>query len=105
MALNIEGASIGFDANNVETALNNLNTHVIQDSITKMNGSLQTLRESVDNAWVGASAEQFKKNMESDVKKITQALQDTYEILKTQMYSIVNEMASVDQELVQGRSE
>ena len=81
MALNIEGATIGFDSNNVETALNNLNTKVIQDTIVKMNSSMSTLRDYVDSAWVGASAEQFKNNMEADKEKIAQSLRDTYDIL------------------------
>lgn len=105
MALNIEGASIGFDSNNVETALNNLNIKVIQDTINKMNSSMSQLRDAVDAAWIGESAEQFKKNMETDKEKISQALNDTYEVLKSEMYQIVNEMAAADQELVKARVE
>ena len=103
MALNIEGATIGFDANNVETALNNLNTRCIQDAITRMNNSMQGLRDYVDSAWVGSSAEQFKTNMETDKEKIAQSLQDTYEVLKSEMYQIVNEMSAADEALVKGR--
>lgn len=105
MALNIEGATIGFDSNNVETALNNLNTKCIQDTINKMNSSMSSLREWVDAAWVGASADQFKKNMETDKEKISEALRSTYDILKSEMYQIVNEMAAADAELVKGRVE
>ncbi len=105
MALNIENATIGFDSNNIETALQNLNTRVIQDTINKMNQSMNGLRGYVDEAWVGASAEQFKDNIESDKKVIAESLQDTYGVLKSEMYQIVNEMARVDQELVKGRSE
>ena len=105
MALNIENATIGFDANNVETALNNLNTKVIQDTINKMNSSMQSLRDYVDAAWVGASAEQFKTNMELDKEKISESLTATYDVLKSQMYQIVNEMSAVDDELVKGRVE
>lgn len=105
MALNIENATIGFDINNVETALNNLNIKVIQGTITRMNTSMQQLREYVDDAWVGASAEQFKTNMESDKTSITEALRDTYDVLKSEMYQIVNEMAAADEELIKGRSE
>lgn len=105
MALNIEGATIGFDANNVETALNNLNTRVIQDTIAKMNSKMSDLRNYVDSAWVGASAEQFKQNMESDKDKISQSLRDTYDVLKSEMYQIVNEMAAADEQLVNRRAE
>lgn len=105
MALNIDNATIGFDVNNVETALNNLNTRVIQDTINKMNSSMQSLRDYVDSAWVGQSAEQFKANMESDKEKISQSLMDTYDVLKSEMYQIVNEMAAADEALIQGRAE
>ena len=105
MALTIENATIGFDVNNVETALNNLNTRVIQDTINKMNSSMQTLRDYVDSAWVGESAEQFKKNMEADKSKISDALNATYDILKSEMYQIVNEMSAADHELVKARAE
>lgn len=105
MALNINNATIGFDVNNVESALNNLNTRCIQDTINRMNMSMSKLRDYVDSAWVGASAEQFKNNMETDKNKISQALQDTYDVLKSEMYQIVNEMASADSELVKGRVE
>ena len=105
MALNIEGATIGFDANNVETALNNLNAQVIQEAIKTMNSSMSKLRDSVDEAWVGASAEQFKANMESDKNKITENLQESYDVLKSEMYQIVNEMADADAALVDRRGE
>lgn len=105
MALNIENATIGFDVNNVEAALNNLNTKVIQDAITKMNAKMSDLRNYVDSAWVGASAEQFKQNMESDKEKISQSLRDTYDILKSEMYQIISEMAAADEELVNRRAE
>lgn len=105
MALTIENASIGFDANNIQEALNNLNTNVIRNTIIAMNQSMSTLREFVDSAWVGSSAEQFKNNMETDKEKIAQALEDTYEVLKSEMYQIVNEMQAADEELVKARAE
>lgn len=105
MSLNIEGATIGFDANNIEDALSNLNTQVIQQTIDKMNTEMGNLREYVDSAWVGASAEQFKTNMETDKDKVIQGLRDTYDALRSEMYQIVNEMSAADEELVKGRSE
>lgn len=105
MALNIEGASIGFDVNNVETALNNLNTRVIQDTINKMNSSMSTLREYVDNAWVGQSAEIFKENMETDKDTISKSLNDAFDCLKSEMYQIVNEMGEADAALMNRRAQ
>lgn len=105
MSLNIEGASIGFDANNIEDALSNLNTQVIEQTIDKMNSDMSNLRDYVDSAWVGSSAEQFKTNMETDKRKIIQGLRDTYDALRSEMYQIANEMSNADEELIKGRSE
>ena len=105
MALNIENATIGFDENNVEKSLNNLNVRCIGETIDLMKSSYMNLQTAVDAAWVGASAEQFKKNVLSDIDVISQSLQDTYEILKSEMYQVVNEMAAVDAELVKAREQ
>lgn len=103
MALNIEGATLGYDANNVEAAKRSLNENVIQDTITKMNQELATLRTAVDTVWVGQSAEQFKKNLEFDADYITKCLEETRDVLNTELNEIVNKMDEVDQNLVQGR--
>ena len=103
MALTIEGATIGFNQNNVADALNNLQTHVINDTITKMNESMASLREYVDNAWVGQSAETFKENMEYDKDEVIAGLNEAYEQLKAEMYDIVNTMAETDNALVTSR--
>lgn len=103
MALNIENATLGYDANNVDAAKRSLNENVIQDTITKMNQEVSTLRSAVDAIWVGQSAEQFKKNLEYDVDYITKCLEETREILNTELNEIVNKMDEVDQNLVQGR--
>lgn len=105
MALNIENATIGFDANNIQEALNNLNTKCIQDTITKMNQSMDRLRTSVDSAWVGQSADIFKENMNTDKESIIKSLNETYENLRSEMYQIANQMAEADSNLVNRRGE
>ena len=103
MALNIEGATLGFDANNVQAAINSLNTEVIENTKVTMNQKLSELRTAVDTIWVGASAEQFKKNMEFDVNKICSQLDETKKILEEELYNIVNKMGELDQNLIKGR--
>lgn len=105
MALNIENATIGFDENNVEKSLNNLNVRCIGETIDLMKSSYMNLQTAVDAAWVGASADQFKKNVLSDINVISESLQETYEILRSEMYQVVNEMAAVDAELVKAREQ
>ena len=103
MALQISGSDIGVDSNGVQTALNNLQTNVIQDTITKMNNSLGTLRSSVDDAWVGQSAENFKENMETDKNTIVDALNATFDTLKSEVNQIVTRMGEADEALVERR--
>lgn len=103
MALDIERATLGYDANNVQEALNSLNLKVIEGSKIKLRNSLLTLRAAVDVVWVGQSAEQFKKNMDYDVDTICKALDETQGVLQTELNEIVNKMDEVDQNLVQGR--
>ena len=103
MALTIENASIGFDANNVEKALNHLNSDLIDATIQQMNNSMAELREYVDNAWVGESAETFKANMEHDKDDVTKGLHDAYDALRSAMYEIVNNMQDKDKVLVEKR--
>ena len=103
MALQISGADIGADTNGVQTAINNLQVHVIQDTISKMNSSMETLRTSVDEAWVGQSAENFKDNMETDKNTVVDALNETFEGLKSEINQIVSRMGEADEALVERR--
>ena len=92
MALNIEGATIGYDADNVEKALNNLEVNCINATIDKMNSSMSTLFDAVNAAWVGVSANQ-----------VVQALRETYDVLKGEIDDIVAKMAAMDEDLVEAR--
>ncbi len=103
MALDIHGATFGVDANGIATLENNLNVKCIQETITKMNGGIAALREAVDTAWVGQSAENFKDNMETDKEAVVKALNESYEILKGELDDIASKMGEVDQELVPKR--
>lgn len=103
--LNIENATIGFDVNNVERGLNNLNVRCIGETIDLMKTSYMNLQAAVDAAWVGTSAEQFKKNVLSDINVISEALQETYGLLRSEMYQVVNGMVEADAELVKAREE
>lgn len=105
MALNIERATLGYDANNVQEAFNSLNQEVIGKTIVDMQQGLDTLRAATDAVWVGTSAEQFKKNMEYDADFISKCLEETRDILKAELDEIVNKMDEIDQTLVTGREQ
>ena len=101
--LTINGATIGYDENNIQTALNNLNRKVILDAIQSMNSAMSRLYDAVNAGWVGNSAETFKANMQYDKDVVAQGLNDTYQVLENEMHQIVNELADVDANLVEKR--
>ncbi|MBQ6841578.1 MAG: hypothetical protein IJO63_05665 [Bacilli bacterium] len=103
MALNIENATIGYNANEVQNALNNLNTKCIEDTKSTMRTRMSDLRSTVDAGWVGASADQFKKNMEADKDRICAALDEAFGILKGELTEIVNKMSEMDKSLIAKR--
>lgn len=103
MALNIEGATLGYDANNVMAAFNSLNQVVIGETVQKLQQGTAGVRSDVDSVWVGASAEQFKKNIDFDADVISKALYETREVLKGELAQIVIKMDEVDQNLVSER--
>ena len=103
MALNIEGATLGYDANNIRALLNDMNTNVIQETISKMGSGLGDLDSHVDEVWVGASAKNFKNNMSHDKDVIAAALRESYVALEGELNQIVNKMDELDRNLVQER--
>ena len=103
--LGIEGATIGYDATNVQQALNNIHRRCIVDAVSKMNSAYSDLVNAVNEAWVGQSAETFKGNIAWDIKKVTEGLNKSYDILESEMHQIVNELDKVDNELVTARED
>lgn len=106
MGLGINGATIGYDTNELNDAMQRLNTEVISVAIEKMTSEMATLREQVDAVWVGQSAESFKNNMEFDKKVIIDALEKIRdEEIRGFMDQIVSNFDEIDQNLVKERSE
>ena len=102
--LNIEKATLGYDANNIQKLLNKINYEVIFEAQKALRQNLSDLRKATDEVWVGYSAMNFKSNMDSDVDKICSALDETFEVLKGQLNDIVNKMDADDKNLVTRRN-
>ncbi len=106
MGLGIGNATIGYDANELNAAMQRLNTEVISVAIEKMTSEMATLREKVDEVWAGKSAESFKNNMEFDKKVIIDALEKIRdEEIRGFMDQVVSNFDEIDQNLVKERSE
>ena len=69
-----------------------------------MTAALDILRFEVDKAWVGQSAEQFKKNMETDKALVSSNLEKTYDILEKMIKNQVGgTIQEADENLVKAR--
>ena len=103
MALNIEGATIVFDANNLQSTLNHIQNNCVNHAKNSLKRNMDTLRSSVDACWVGQSAETFKDNMQHDVDEICKQLDAAYEALKSVFNNVQNSYAELDENLISGR--
>ena len=103
MALTIQSATEGVDANEVQAALNAIHTAVILDAQNTMRTQMSTLRTEVDNVWVGKSAEVFKENMETDMNEIIKALDESYKNVESMFHQVTNNFKEFDENLIQKR--
>ncbi len=96
MALSIENATFGYDANGLQQAINNLNLKCVTETISAINGGMADLRSSVDAAWKGQAAEKFKTKMEEDADEVSSAIQEAGEALTSSLKTFVSNLADVD---------
>ena len=100
MALDISGATVGYDATGIKSLLLNIHADVIEDASNEMVARRGDLDQALDQVWQGESEEKFKENMDEDVKKIREALERIYRALESEVNQIGRNMGKVDQELV-----
>lgn len=101
MALDISGASVGYDADGIESLLAKIKADVIDEASTEMKTRATDLKTALDNVWQGDSEEQFKENMDNDIRKVRFALQKAYESLASEVGQIGQRMGQVDEDLVE----
>lgn len=99
MALTIENASFGYDANNLQSTLNNIHNNCVESTKSALRTNLDELRTAIDNCWVGSSAEKFKDQMQRNVDDICKGLDLAYDSLCSTFYNAQSDMQSVDDEI------
>ena len=103
MALNIDGASIGYDENQMASTLNHVHNNCVIATKNALRANLAQLRQEVHACWVGQSANNFMDNMEHDVDEICKGLDAAYEGLEAEFKKVLAGLAEIDQELVEKR--
>lgn len=101
MALNIEGATVGFDQDGVRNLLSDIKANVIQEAQDQLKTSVGELDTALDDIWQGKSEERFKSNMHEDVETICDALDDAYNSLVAEIGRARDAMGAVDNTLVE----
>lgn len=103
MALSIDGATIGYDQNQMITTLNNVHNNCINRTKTALRTNLAQLRDEVHACWVGKSAETFLSNQEHDIEIICSGLDAAYAGLEAEFKKVIAGLAQIDQDLIQAR--
>ncbi len=103
MALSIQGADIGYDTQGVNQLFTMIRTNVIDEASTAMKSNLSELETSIKEIWAGHSADQFIKNMKTDVDTISKALSAAEKQLTSEISQILKAMGQVDEDLIKAR--
>lgn len=96
MALDINQANIGYSTTGISDFINELNVQVIQALITEMHNTIPSLREVVDEVWVGQSANAFKDKLERDTSTMVDTLNKIEDNLRGQFAQIAQNVDNYD---------
>lgn len=79
MALNFENSTFGYDSEGLQHLINEINVNCIANTISAMRTGLNAINTSVDQAWVGQSANRFKDSVQEDANIVIDALEQAGE--------------------------
>ncbi len=99
MAVNVGNATYGYDASGVQSFVNKLQTTCITDTINSIMLGLNDLNRAVDAAWQGASAEAFKKRMDTDADTVKNGLKEAEATMLSTISSVAQGIAEVDESI------
>ena len=101
--LTIEGADIGYDSAGVKQLYSMIHASVIEEAASAMHQNVTKLETSLKDIWAGHSADQFVKNMKTDIETISKALSAAEDQLHSEINQILTAMGQVDDTLIQAR--
>ena len=76
MTLNISGATQGVDLVGMQKLITDVNVQCIQPTKASLRSSANTLRETINTVWVGASANAFKDKITRDTELVCNTLDE-----------------------------
>lgn len=100
MALNIEGATVGFDQEGISTLMADIQASVIQEAKDKLDAERENLNSTLDEIWQGHSEEIFKQNMFNDIETLKRQYDIVYNALAAEISQLHKAMGDIDENLV-----
>lgn len=98
--LTLENADIGFNRAQIPAILEKVHAQVITTAQSKLTTEFSKLRDRINEAWKGMSADKFLKYMEEDKDLVSNGLEDSYNALKAELEVIGKALDRVDIDLV-----
>lgn len=103
MVLDISTTDVGFDESGAKQFIQDIEVECVDKAKTHLKDNLATLNSAVDEVWQGKSADNFKSNMDKDVKAIIDALDKSYAAIVGEINQTLKAMENIDQNLVTKR--
>mgnify|MGYP002766197429 FL=1 len=99
MALNFENSTFGYDSEGLQHLINEINVNCIANTISAMRTGLNAINTSVDQAWVGQSANRFKDSVQEDANIVIDALEQAGEDIVNALKETGGGIIKLDEEM------
>lgn len=100
MALDIGGASIGYDVQGIKNLMDEIRVEVVDKTIDTMHNKEAEIETWVSDAWVGTSADTFVENLKGYQDELEKVLIKAENGLRTEFHQIQAEIKNADNELI-----
>ena len=101
MTLNISGATSGYDVNGMQALITEVNTQCVVPACASLRRDVNEVRSTIDQVWVGASAEAFKNKLSDDTETMCQTLEEVGKQIQEQLNNAGSNVEEYDDALAQ----
>ena len=97
--LSIESATLGYDTQGMQDAVNRLNLFVFTEIVVNLRNAIVPLNLAVDSMWAGQAANAFKNKFERDVEVMADTLDQLRDQVEGQFATIASNIDRYDGEI------
>ena len=99
MALDIGGATYGYDSAGLSTLKNNIRMNCIDASRDQLANGLEGLEAAISAAWVGESADKYTRKLREDVEETRRKLKQVGDQIDALLDAALKGMENVDKSI------